>query len=471
MLGKALIVFSGNAFGSLMKFLRNLVLARLLEVEDYGIAATFAISLAIVEMLSELGLRQMIVQDRDGDNPRMQATLQGFQVLRACIAMIGLFAVAHPLAAFLGIPDVAWAYQVLAIVPFLRGFYHFDLERMTRRMRFWPVVLARTGPALASLLAVWPLFAYFGNYRAMLYAILTQVVLACVVSHLLAERRFSLAFDRTIIRRSLGFGWPILVNAILLFTVLQGEKLVVGRLLGMEMLAIFAMGFTLTLTPINIMVTSIKVFFLPRLAAFQDDAVSYNRVVRLSFWVHLAAGSLFALLLGWFGPAIVDLLLGEKFAALGPLLIWLGILNAFRMFKSASTLAAYALGRTGNALWGNVPRAAALPYIWYRLGEGDDLLTVIWIGILGELAGFVVSLLLLRQQRVFRLRPLVPSLALNLAVLGVLAAGAGGALLPSAPPWTETAADVVATLLLAASLLLARDLWSQMRRYTLVGHR
>ena len=44
MIRKALALLSGNAFGSLMLLVRNLVVARLISVEDYGIAATFAIS-------------------------------------------------------------------------------------------------------------------------------------------------------------------------------------------------------------------------------------------------------------------------------------------------------------------------------------------------------------------------------------------------------------------------------------------
>lgn len=448
----ALLILSGNAFFSLMGFLRNLLVARLLGIEDYGIAATFAISLAIVEMLSNLGFREMIVQDRQGDDPRMQATLQGFQLLRASLAGLGLFLLAHPLAGFLGIPHVAWAYQLMALMPILKGLVHFDMFRMQRRMHFLPLILGKTVPALASVLLVWPLFLVFGDYRVMLWAILLQAILVMLASHLLAERRFVLGFDPAIIRRSLGFGWPILVNGALLFVVLHGEKLVVGRELGMEMLAIFAMGFTLTLTPLNVVGGSFKSYFLPQLAAAQDEAARYNRLARISFQAYFATAAGFALLMAWAGPAIVDLLLGEKFAALGPLLVWLGILNAFRLFKGASVLAAFALGRTGNALWGNLPRAAALPLAWYVLIQGGDLLAVIWIGLLGEAAGFAISLVLLRRQPVFHLRPLLPALAANLALLLALA---GAAVLPGP---MAGALDLLALGIFAASLLLARDL-------------
>ena len=68
MFKSALLLLSGNIFGSLMLLVRNLVVARLISVEDYGIAATFAISMAIVEMITALGLHQLIVQDSKGND-------------------------------------------------------------------------------------------------------------------------------------------------------------------------------------------------------------------------------------------------------------------------------------------------------------------------------------------------------------------------------------------------------------------
>lgn len=460
MFRSVIFLLSGNSFFSLMSFLRNLLVARLLDIEDYGIAATFAVSLAIVEMLSNFGLKQMIVQDREGDDPDMQATLQGFQLLRATVAAVALFLLAHPLAAFLGIPHVAWAYQVMALVPFLNGLSNYDMYRMHRQMHFLPMIIGTSGPALASVVLTWPFYLLFGDYRVMLCGILSQITLGVLSSHLLAERRFRLSFDPRIIRRSLRFGWPILMNGTLLFVVLHGEKLVVGRELGMEELAIFAMGFTLSLTPLGVVSKSLNQFFLPQLSTAQDDSARFNRLSRINFQMHFLCAVIFAALFAIYGPAIVHLLLGEKFAPLSPLLAWLGILNALRLFKAASALSAFALGRTGNALWGNLPRAAGLLLAWYVLVTGGDLLSVIWVGLLGEAAGFLISLMLLRKQSVFHLRPLLPTLLLNIALLAILAMQAGLPLLSAMPGWVRLVLNGFGLAFFAASLFVARDLWT-----------
>ena len=56
MLRSALLILSGNAAASILTLARNLIVARLISVENYGIAATFAIAMAVVEMASALGI-------------------------------------------------------------------------------------------------------------------------------------------------------------------------------------------------------------------------------------------------------------------------------------------------------------------------------------------------------------------------------------------------------------------------------
>ena len=271
MLKSVLLLLSGNAFASLLLLVRNLVVARLISPEDYGIASTFAISMAIVEIIANMGLQQLIVQDKDGDDPKLQAGLQGFQVLRGAFSTVFLFAISHPLAAFLGVPEVAWAYQILAIQPFLLSLYHFDMHRLRRQMRFMPSIMVDVMPALLSLLLVFPLVKFIDDYRLMLWALLFQAGVGLITSHWVAERKFELTLQRDIVKRSIVFGWPLFINSALLFVMLNGEKLVVGRELGMVPLAMFSMGFTLTLTPTLVVARATQAFFLTQLSAVQDD--------------------------------------------------------------------------------------------------------------------------------------------------------------------------------------------------------
>lgn len=408
LLRKALLILSGNAAASLLLMLRNLIVARLIPVEDYGIAATFALAMAVVEMASAFGLQQQIVQAKEGDDPHFQAALQGFQLLRGLASGAILFLLAGPLAQFMGIPQVAWAYQVLAIVPVLNALVHFDIHRLNRQMRFGPLLWNGILPALASLLLIYPLVQWFGDWRVMLWAILAQAAAATLTSHLMAERRWRIVFDLSIISGSMRFGWPILMNAILLFLVFQGDKLIIGRLLGMEALAVFAMGLTFTLTPTLVLAKSAQNFFLPRLSTAIGTADYPPLALRTMHSIALAALA-FVTLTFLLGAPLVLFLLGDKYADLIPLILWFAIGQGLRVMKAGPAIVALAIGQTANAMIANLLRILALPFAVIAAANGASLLDLLMIGILAEGLGLMMSIwLVLRKSKLSRTRTFIP---------------------------------------------------------------
>lgn len=452
---KILLLISGNAATSLFLFVRNLLLARLVSVEDYGIASTFAIAMAIVEMSTQFGLHVQIVQNKRGDDPRFQAALQGFQVLRGVIAGVIMFFLAGAIAGFMNIPQVAWAFQIMALMPVLRSLQHFDIHRLNRDMRFGPLVLTGALPAFVSLLALWPLALWFGDYRVMLYALVLQAVLEVLISHFAAERPYRLLLDRAVIRSSLQFGWPLLTNGILLFLVYQGDRVIVGRELGIEVLAVFSMGVTLTFTPTLIMTKSIQNFFLSPLsrhaetratapAPFQQAASAAIQGNTLSGAV-LIAGTLLL------GPWFVGFALPEEYEALRWMLVWMAIQQGFRVFKSGPNLVSLSCGYTLNELAANGVRAASLGLIWWAAAKGHGLSMIFAVAIAAEVLGAVLSVVLMQHKVRIPLRPILPSLLTALGGVAAAAAAAAAAQMGWAQAWA-TGCTVLTLAFLALQL-------------------
>ncbi len=395
----------------MLLLVRNLVVARLIPVEDYGIAATFAVVMAMVEMASALGLQQQIVQSKDGDDPQFQAALQGFQVLRGVIAGIVLFMIAEPVAQFLGIPEVIWAYQLLAIVPVIKAFEHFDVHRLSRQMRFWPLMLTGGIPALLSLLLVWPLATWLGDWQVMLYAILAQIAAMALTSHIVAERPYRLAFDRTTMATSLRFGWPLLANSVLMFLVFQGDKLIVGRVLGMDALAVFAMGMTLTLTPTMVFTKSAQNFFLPQLATLNrskiDDNQRFHHIAMATCQAHILFSAIFVCFIAFLGQIILQILLGDKFSDLLPIFTMFAVLQGLRILKGGQSSVAFADGYSENSMISNLPRVLLLALGYWLAVKYENITAVIAVAILGEAAGFVIASILLWKRSKIGLAPVV----------------------------------------------------------------
>ena len=162
------LLTGGSVVSSVCSFARNIVIARLLSVEDVGIAAIFVITVSLLERMSYIALDRFLVQAADGDDPRVQAVAQAFQAARGVLSAVLLIVLAGPIASLFGVPEVAWAFQVFAIYPLARGFVHLDLARLQREMRFKVVVWSDTLPQLVTLAIAAPLALWLDDYRVVL---------------------------------------------------------------------------------------------------------------------------------------------------------------------------------------------------------------------------------------------------------------------------------------------------------------
>jgi len=361
------------------------------------------------------------------------------------------------IAGFLNIPEVAWAYQLLALVPVIRGFEHFDIYLLNREMKFGPLLLTKTVPAFIGLLSIWPLYQAFDDYRIMLYSVLLHWVLVVATSHLVARRRYRANLDRSVMRRSLHFGWPIMITNILLFGVFQGDKLIVGREFGIETLAIFAMGITLTLTPSLVFGATEQQFYLPQLSNVANDQKRFAQLAMATMQTSLISGLTLLVMILFLGEPLVSFLLGEKYKALHSLLPWLAILQAIHTFKNGCITVAISQKHTSNSMIVSCFRILALILAWYVAASGGSLLQIIWIGTMGELCGYSVSLFLISYRLKFnigRMRlPIVVAFAL-------IAMAVSHTLLSGYPGYPLGWGRFFIVLFFVISLAAMRDFWT-----------
>lgn len=455
------VMFASQLLTTLVLFLRNILVARLISVEDFGIAATFAILFAVIETLGNVSLNKLVVQDPRGEDPRFQNTLHSVQLIRGAIGAALTLAVAAPYAAFMKTPDIVWAYQALAVIPLVRGFLNLDVFRMQRAMRFLPfaktIVLAPV-LSLAVVLGVWLVSP---DWQVMLWAIIAQQVLQVVLSHLLAERRFGLAWDPAAARTTLGFGGPLLLNGLVFLVVTQGERLLIGNQTDLVVLGWFSAAFLLATAPTRILMNTASSVFLPKLSAAQERADEFRRLSLVAVETCVYLGLVTAAGVALAGPVLLVGLFGPAYAPGLVALVLLGAGQAVRIARTAPNTIAMAAGRTSALLWSGLVRALALPVAWWALQAGYGVVGVALAALVFELLSLVYALwLTTRLKTGVPLRPALPALAAGAAVLALVLAD-----LWRSPPTADLIGNAHAgQLVLLAATLAAPAALPHMRR-------
>lgn len=398
MVRSGVVLTVGSIASTLFSFARNVLIARLISVEDFGIAAAFAMTMSLVEMTSNIALDRLLVQAPDGDDERLQACAQCFQAVRGLIGAAVLFAASGLVAALFRIPEVAWAFRLLAFVPLIRGMAHLDMFRLQRRMHFGASVSADLLPqVIATALAV-PLALWLGDYRVMLWVVLVQAGIWTLASHLFAKRRYAWVWEGALIRRMLGFGWPLLINGLLMFGIFQGDRVIVGSLLGMDQLGWFSAAFALSLLPSMILARVLQSYLMPLLTQVQGRDELFDSRASMVLQLCLLAGVMLAVG-GWVaGGALIGLVYGTRYADAGEVMGWLCLMQGVRLAKAGPAIVAMSLADTRNPMYANLFRLLGLIGAVGVAVAGQGLVAIAICGLVGEVLALVASFWMLESR-------------------------------------------------------------------------
>lgn len=382
---------AGQGLSQGLSFLRNLLIASFVAPADFGIAATFVITVSVFEMLSYLAAEKLIVQAPDGDDPRLQDTAHFLQLCRGLAAALLTLALAGPLAALFDVPHARWAFSWLALVPLLRGLAHLDLHRLQRELRFFPAVIAEAGGQAMSLLGALPLALFLRDYSSMLWVLILQAAATAAVSHLVARRPYRLRLHRAWLSRLFAFGWPLLINGLLMFAIFQGDRLIVGSLYSMHELGLYSLAFALSFAPVSLLANISVSLLLPLLSRVQSAPDEFSRRYAVVMQSYAMLAGVLAIALILLGPWVIAALFGASYAGAGLILVYVALLQAARILRIPPTVAAMALGDTRSLMLANLGRCLGVFAALVAALRGLPLEVVVLSGVAGELLAFAIA--------------------------------------------------------------------------------
>lgn len=457
MISGGMLVGASQTLIMALSFGRNVIIGRMVSIPDMGIAATIALALQIIESASEMNVNQLIIQSKDGDDPRLQANAHTFMVLRGLITAVILVLSGGPLARLFGVPDAAWAFRMMALAPLIRGFVHQDLWRYHRAMNFGPLVRVELFSQTIALLAAWPLARWLGDYSVMLWVILIQVVIVAVCSHLAHERPYRLGLNRDYVLNILRFGWPLLFNGILILFLNYGDRFVIAAYPAYSMtdVGLYMVATSVALMPTMLVCKLAAQIVLPALARSQDDRERFTVQLQSIARIIGLTAILQTTLLIIAGPSLVVLFFGEKYLPVAAFFGWIAASSGVRILRLTPTLGALALGDSKNTLIANIARCSGfvVALVAASLGAGLEWFAI--AAFFGELVSLTVSMTSLAYRKsIYDPTTIVATVLLVVAIaisMGIFEFVRGPDVAWMVPPLVASIAGA-ATIAIAASV-------------------
>lgn len=426
--GRRLTLYASIAI-QVFALVRNVAVARLLGPEEFGIAAIIILTIAFLDSFSNAGSQNLLVQAKDEDGGPLLAAAHAVSLWRGAATAVLLVLSAGPIAAVFGIELSPMAFYLVALSSLVSGLAHRGVRFVQRDGDFRPDSITQVSANFAAMVVAIPVAMLTHSHIAIVAGLLARSVVTVVVSHLMATQPYKVSWERSSLRRYWTFGWPLLINAPLLFFSAQADRLFISKELGATSLGVYSAVLVLISSPCIAILRWLGTIYMPTLAKFYHKTGSFEQTGPVYNYTVLMLFFGLAMFVGFatIGGTAVHILYGEKFRTSSELIALIGCLQVFRFLRSwPSTLALSAAANEG-ILISTVIRLIALPIGLaglYLLGGLPGLV----IGfIIGEGLALVVSLVILNYQTNRVRRDGVASTLLFLTFAGLVVLAVRGA--------------------------------------------
>jgi O-antigen/teichoic acid export membrane protein len=323
--------FSILSFGSsqLIRLLSNLILTRILFPEVFGLMALVQVVIIGLESFSDTGIHPSIIQSQRGDTQRFLDTAWTLQIARGVILWILACIIASPVATFYEQSELTIMIQVLGVTTIITGFRSTNYSLASRNItigRLTIVELAGSviGTTILIILAFW-----LESVWALVIGAVIGSLLHTILSHVILEgKRNRFVWDTDIAWEIFHFGKYIAISTIAGYLVFHGDRLILGKFISLEELALFTIAFLFGSLPqtLNQLLNSRVLLPLFKQRPPVESRQNFIKIHKLrSIFI---GGLLFvSVVLVGFGEPLVELLYTEIYHAAGPLLVLLCLAN------------------------------------------------------------------------------------------------------------------------------------------------
>jgi O-antigen/teichoic acid export membrane protein len=239
----AVWTIGGYGVSQVLRLVTNIVLARLLAPQLFGLM-TIVTSLRIgIEFLSDLGIGQNVIYHKEANDPEFYNTAWTLQAIRGFGVWLMSLILTIPIAQFYELPILELVIPIVTFTGVLAGFFSINLPLLQKRLlvarlNIFDAIVAAVGSAGLVMLAymtptIWALVlgSIFGVVVKMIgsYFLLSDV-----------KQRFRLS--KRFVSEIFHFGKWIFLSSIIYFLSTYFDRLFFAKVVSLELLGIYGIA-------------------------------------------------------------------------------------------------------------------------------------------------------------------------------------------------------------------------------------
>ncbi|MGW5238142.1 MOP flippase family protein [Monashia sp. NPDC004114] len=398
----------------------NVVLARLLTPEDFGVVAIALVVTMLLDQLKDLGTGSAIIQRQTVDDVLVNSVF--YLNLALGIVLAGaMFLLAGPVAAAMSSVAATPVLQAFSLVTLITALGQIHHSLLRRDLRFFEIALATSVTAVVTA-GVSIAGALVGmTYWALVVGNIAGALVGTAMVWVFDRWRPSWRFSWASLRSIWSYSFHLFLSNVLFVVFNQVDKVIVSRFLGPAALGAYTLAQRTVAAPVASVASVVNEVVFPVFSRRQDDhAALRSGFIRSSCATAVVTFPFAFGLSALAGPA-VDVVFGERWQAVVPVLWFMAPVVAVQSVTLSSSQLLLAKGRSDwSYRWGVVYCVVLTALELYGVRWGLVGVTAAYAG--GVLLLTPFSLLIAFRPVQLRLRTYFRALLPHLAISAVMVA-------------------------------------------------
>lgn len=330
-LGK--IAAKGAAFLAALTFLkkflgiiRNIVLARLLAPEDFGLFALALVLIYGIDSLTFVGIDHYLIQKKDIDKDII-GNAWFLNIIRGILLTLLVLAVCPLYTRIVKEPAALQMLLIVAFTPLLEGLQNPGSILAERDIRFGRVSIYETISAVLEVVGVVALVWLIRDAEALAWGLLFGVFLKTILSYFFFPLPGMPKFDPIQQMKLLSVAKHFAVIAIGGLIMTQGDNLIISVFEGKEQLGFYVIAYQLAVFPVMFLQEIANRVAMPVFSSLQVDKERLRSVLYDVIQIQLAVIIPFVLVVGVFSRDFVITLYGDEWTRSGVVLRFLMVVT------------------------------------------------------------------------------------------------------------------------------------------------
>ena len=258
----------------------NIVLARLLLPEAFGVVASINVVISFAEVFTDAGFQKYLIQHEFTDEDALdKSTNVAFwtNLSLSALACLVIFLFKDKIATLVGSPGLGMPISLASLLIVLQAFSSIQMARYKRDFDFKTLFFVRMGTSLLPLVVTIPLAVILRNYWALLIGNFASLTFRAVALTVKAKWKIKFYYNFALLKEMFSFTSWTLLESVSVWLTSYIDVFIVGSVLSSHYLGLYKTAMTTVNSYMGIVTASVLPVVFSALSRYQNDEKQFKQ--------------------------------------------------------------------------------------------------------------------------------------------------------------------------------------------------